>query len=934
MRKTFLTGFKAFCVGAMALAAVSCYDDSALRAEIDSLDERLTKVEKDLNEDIKNLSDLQATVANLETSLRKAIADGDAAVQKALEDKLTALEAKLNKAIQDGDKALADQLAAEKKTLTETLAALQAGLTSVTSSVEALQQTLTALEATVNSNYQTLLGKLDAADGVVDGYVKDITAAIAALQQADKDINAALLEAIAKISVVKVAEVDGKIVLTLADGSTVSLSKPLTNVDNNGLVTIVEVDGVKYWAIVGKEGHTGVEVGHPDQEIEFQVNAQTGELEYRVNGGEWISTGLKAAVQMENAAVITDFVDGEEYVEIVINGTKVVLPKYVADNSDLELTRTEVVVPFEGAKKVEVFAEGVADCYVMSKPDGWKAKIEDGILTVTAPKKAAVEIGAAETKGEVLLHATTAAGTCKVVKLDVEAIPGLTLEVDTFGNITVNNALASEKTNMWGDTSFGFTDFVFGLATPAEFNKDPKAYVEFYNSNWSAPVMDDIIFPSFYNVAEQGMYVEGEYEIDVVKYTVAEAYFMWYYSELPAGANFVVWVAPADAEGKAVVSDMVYTDYVNIKWEVAVKSATHSDITLTASVAGASKYIIGCVAESDYNNEWSQSTFEEYMLAPMGGPWTGFKNYGASNALGMEVAVADVPAEFNLSDLLGDKLAFGTNYKVWVMPLFDHLAKLNEAESVPEYDYYVYDFSGFDFHDHFMPFVLDAKTNEILAGGAHQAELTLNKKDFTSIYVNVTPSEGTESVYYAWYTPKEYAEFESDAEVFDALLMDCYFPLTEAEVVNKSYITPGEEWVLATVSVGTDGKYGEVVAQTFATTAIPYDSSIKATLDSLTKNAETGEYTAVFSVTGATKFVVYNYYSSSASAFPTNVCKSPGTYTQYKWADVVDGKATIVFKPSSASYDYLIYAGYNMVDTAVSGLSEQAYIQISTSLAQ
>jgi chromosome segregation ATPase len=212
MRKTFLTGFKAFCVGAMALAAVSCYDDSALRAEIDSLDERLTKVEKDLNEDIKNLSDLQATVANLETSLRKAIADGDAAVQKALEDKLTALEAKLNKAIQDGDKALADQLAAEKKTLTETLAALQAGLTSVTSSVEALQQTLTALEATVNSNYQTLLGKLDAADGVVDGYVKDITAAIAALQQADKDINAALLEAIAKISVVKVAEVDGKIV--------------------------------------------------------------------------------------------------------------------------------------------------------------------------------------------------------------------------------------------------------------------------------------------------------------------------------------------------------------------------------------------------------------------------------------------------------------------------------------------------------------------------------------------------------------------------------------------------------------------------------------------------------------------------------------------------------------------------------------------------
>lgn len=766
----------------------------------------------------------------------------------------------------------------------------------------------------------------------VHGELDDLTQRV---EQLEKDLNAdvknledLIAAASAKIAVVAVEQTDGKVVLTLADGSKVELSKPLENVDNSGLVTIVEEDGVKYWAVNGQEGHTGVPVGHPEYSIEFQINADTKELQYSVNGGEWVGTGVQALA--ENAAIMTDFVEGEDYVEIIVNGTKIVLAKYSEDNSILGVARADFFLRYEGQKTVQINQEAVAECYVMAKPDGWKANIVDGALVVTAPTKKAVEIGAAETEGLVLLHATSLTGACKVAKVEVKAGPGLTLVVDINGNVTIENSYYGESTNMWGETSFGFSDFIFGLATPSLFHEDPQAYVQYYNDNWGAPSWDDIIFPSAYNIVEQGIYVEGEYETDVVKTTVADAYFMMFYEELPDGANYVVWVAPTDSEGKAVIEDMVYTDYVNIKWNVAVKEVTHSDITLTAEVAGASKFIINAVAESSYNSEWNPMSFDDYMNAPMGGPWNGFKSYGAAEALGLVVNVEEVPAEFKLSEILGQKLAFGENYKIWVMPVFDHLAIYDEANSMPEYDYYVYDFSAFDYEDHFLPFVLDAKTNDIVAGGAYAATLTLNRNDFTSIYVDVEVSEGTESVYYYWYTPEEFDAFESDAEIMDALFMDCYMPLEASGQVNKTYINPGEEYYLATVSIGTDGKYGEVVAEKYSTLAIPFDENIKVELVSAELDAEGKNYTVTVNVTGATKVMGYNLTHSDYyyEQFPLNVCKNghKASYSGYQMADVVDGKAVLTFAKSTYKKDYYV-AAYNVTDGVVSAISAEFVVE-------
>ena len=882
-----------FCVAALSLLAVSsCYDDSSLwnefdsvHGEIDDLKAKIEALEKKLNDEVATLN---TKIGNLEAAYKAA-------------------DAELLSTLQAGDKELADALAA-------------------------------------------LNEELDALDGLVDGYIKSNDAALeTAIKQYQEELKALgdkltetaetlanadanTLKLLAAVGVTNVAHNEaGNVVITFTDETVIEVPAN-SNVGNTGLVTIIEEDGVKYWAVVLEDGtkkSLDVKVD-PELVLEFKVD-ENNHLTYSVNGGEFVTTD----VVIEECSALNivegfEYKEGDPFLTLTIGGVDYTLPVYKADNSSLVLGRADFFLRYEGSKNVKLLAEGMEEYYVMNEPDGWKAVIDGTTLMVTAPTRKAIEIGAAEAEGLVLVHGTTTDGKCKVAKVEVKAGPGLTLAVDIQGNVTIENSYYGESTNMWGETSFGFSGFIFGLATPELFKEDPEAYVQVYNDTWSAPSWDDIIFPSAYNFAEQGIYVEGEYETDVIKTTVADAYNSWMWEDLPAGAHYVVWIAPADGEGKAIIDDLIYTEYVNMTWNVAVKEVSHSDITVTAEVEGASKYIINAVAESMYNNEYNPMSFDDYMNMPMGGPWNGFKSYGAAEALGMVLDAADVPAEFKLSDILGEKLAFGENYKIWVMPVFDHLAIYDEANSMPEYDYYVYDFSAFDYEDHFLPFVIDAKTNDIVAGGEYSATLTLNNKTFTEIYVDVEVPEGTDMVYYAWYTAEDYALFESDAEVMASLFEECFMPLTESGQVSKTYVGPGEDYLLATVSIGTDGKYGEIVTFEESTLPIPYNETIKVELVSAELDAEGVNYTVTVNVTGATKVMGYNLTDSEyyQEQFPLNVCKNghKASYYGYQMADVVDGKAVLTFAKSTYKKDYYV-AAYNVTDGVVSAISAEFVVE-------
>lgn len=902
MKKTFL----AMCMVAMGFLAVSCYDDSRLWDEVESLGDRVEKLEKDLQADVENLNALQNKVNSLETSLTEAIAAGDKAVKDALEKKLTDLETKLTAAQQAGDNAIIAELLKEKETLNAALTALQEGLTGVTTSVSKLDAALKTLEATVGKNHTDLLAELDKVDGKVDGHITDMAAALATLKD---EATKAIAEAIAKIAVTKVETANGKIVLTLADGSKVEVSAPLANVENTGLVTVVEVEGVKYWAVVEADGtykNLDVVVGHPDQKIEFQVNATTGELEYRVNGGEWIGTGMDAASQVEGAVLVTNFEESDDYITMTIGGVEVVLPKYVPTEDYSVLVKAgKQFFKYGETKVVPVSVEGISTFVVMTKPDGWKAKINGSNLSVTAPDSLKIAAGNADADGMVVLHGNTADGRCKTAVLNVSTGVGLELTIDDAGMISVKNSITALSGNDWFGYQTDFADAYIGICTVDEFEAfasfrefftGAAEYGEFGSYGYLANVKGNLELGSFYE--------EGVYEVDEYSLSIADlGSSFWPSYEIEKGGRYVVWAVPQ-------TTDILYDEYVFAYYEPVtvepVAEISWGEITIDVTVYGSDVVYAGAVPASMFGEE-SGMTFDDYMEVGYGGmgPWKQFQQYGFE-AMGMPY---ENGSKISVAELNYGPLTPGETYYVWLMPV--------KGSKAP---------ADYDYEKDFKAYVYEY-TTELLVEGAEPAELSINEEEtnYSTMAVNVVPAEGT-TVYYYFYEVGEVDDM-TDQEIIADVMANCYYPTTESEVVTEEYLSDGVTKVLVAVAVSEDGKYA-ISTQSAYTLSYPYfeEGTVSYEVESVTL-AEDGYYTAVLNVTGdANKVVLYHNYSNSYSNMSKYVMEQN---TILNWADVVDGKATVTFKNRGASYSYAIVTLCKVTDGQVANLTKAVSFKIA-----
>ena len=526
MRKTFLT----FCTAALALLAVSScgkiWDEfDAVHGEIDDLKARVDQLEKDLNDAV---STINAKIGALETS------------QKALETKD---------------------------------AALAAEITSLTAEVDAIDGAID--------------GKISAAKDEVLAKIEELTGALNSKYEELKGKDAEVLAALVSVGVTKIEKNEaGNVVLTFTDGSTIVVGQYDENANNTGVVTVVEEDGVKYWAVVLADGTVeslGVEVGHVD--LQFDVDSESGELRYSVDGGAtWAPTGAFVAEGQES--LLTDFYQGEtgdyvfdedwneiavleDFYTVVFGGVEYYLPIYKVDNSVVTIKAGKTYFSYGESKLIEVSVADVTAMYVMTKPDGWRANLNGKKLTVTAPAEAAVTAGYAEADGEVLLHCTTVEGKCKVAKLAVATTAGFSLTVDAEGNVTIINPEVVTTISMWGDENTDFNDAYVGLADIAAFEADPVSYVQnvdsygglyTYINNWknNSADYDPETWEPIYKIG--GPYVPGEYEVDVINSTVADLYdaMVWSGDPLPRGSQFVVWACPMDDKGMPRTDDLVF----------------------------------------------------------------------------------------------------------------------------------------------------------------------------------------------------------------------------------------------------------------------------------------------------------------------------------------------------------------------------------------
>lgn len=840
MKKTL----KFFCLSAIALAAVSCYDDSGILEKLENLDERLTKVEAKLNTDVE----------------------------------------------------------------------------AINSKIEGLDAAYKLADAGFAESIKNLTTQLDALDGEVDGIVSTYTtdkeqllAAIAQLQQADENLakeDKKVLDALVSVGVTNVSKnADGDVVITFVDGASVTI--PTT--PQESLVTVVEVDGVKYWAVIedGVAKSLEVPVGHVD--IKFQVNEDNCLL-FSVDGGAtWQETGAYVA---DNADSLIDFYQGEtdemdwdtyEYIKedfytVVFGGETYYLPIYKVDNSVVALKAGKTYFSYGEVKVVDVVLSEITSMYVMSKPDGWRAKLDGKKLTVTAPAEANVASGVAEADGEVLLHCTTSEGKCKVAVLAVATTPGFSLTLAEDGTLTIVNPLVVSQINHMGDTITDFNDAYVGLAELAAFEADPIAYVSgiqdnddamWYGlSNWkmnSAEYDDD--WNMIYKIG--GAYTPVTYEVDFIETTVPEMYADWTYGDEIPATPFVVWACPMDESGMPRVADLVYAYYYpSIKATITEVAASTSDVEVSVSVIGTDNYYVGLVADEQLYG----FPIDEYMQMQEG-PFGYFQmalQYGMADYAFQKMGTqfggefGEQMTETITASMLnyGQPLMPNTHFYMWVFPVVDGV-----------------ELADYTYEKNLKPYIYEFTTAGLTAGGSATVEFGEESLSFSAMNVEVA-SEGATMIYYNWFDTDTYNAFVDDAAITEALLNEGYVIGDEmGTAVNQNKVTPGAEFFLVALAVDAEGKYGEVNSKRYAAPELTFSETFKASF---------GEFESSV------------YYSGYRYNFPINVEGGEAAKYYYVWSETEYTDEQLANLPLSYEYDYNFKNTTNVAAGQLAGMYANA----------
>lgn len=792
---------------------------------------------------------------------------------------------------------------------------LNAEVATINSKIDGLDAAYKLADAGFAESLQTLTTKLDALDGKLDGQVSTyatdkaaLLAEIEKLQKADENLakeDAKTLAALVAVGVTNVTKnTDGDVVITFVDGTSVTI--PTT--PQEGLVTVVEVEGVKYWAVVvnGVAQSLEVPVGHVD--VKFEVS-EDNYLLYSVDGGAtWNETGAYVA---DDADSLIDFYQGEtdeidwdtyEYIKedfytVVFGGETYYLPIYKVDNSVVALKAGKTYFAYGEAKTVDIVLSEITSMYVMSKPDGWRAKLDGKKLTVTAPAEANVASGVAEADGEVLLHCTTSEGKCKVAVLMVATTPGFSLTVSEDGTLVITNPEVVTQTNMWGETMTDFNDAYVGLAEVAAFEADPIAYVSgvqdnydamwYALSNWKMNTAEtDEDWNMIYTIG--GAYVPGEYEVDVIETTVPQMYADWTWGEEIPATPFVVWACPMDENGMPRTADLVYGYYYpSVKATITEVAASTSDVEVSVSVIGTDNYYVGLVAEEQLYG----FPIDEYMQMQEG-PFGYFQmalQYGMADYAFQQMGTQfggefgeQMPETITASMLnYGQPLMPNTKFYMWVFPVIDGV-----------------ELADYTYEKNLKPYIYEFTTAGLTAGGSATVEFGEAALSFTNMNV-VLASEGATMIYYNWFDTDTYNAFTDDAAITEALLNEGYVIGGDmGEAVNQNNITPGAEFFLVALAVDAEGKYGEVSSKLYTAPELTFSETFKASF---------GEYESSV------------YYSGYRYNFPITVEGGEAAKYYYVWSTTEYTDEQLANLPLSYAYDYNFRSTTNVAAGQLAG---------------
>ena len=440
----------------------------------------------------------------------------------------------------------------------------------------------------------------------------------------------------------------------------------------NGKVVVVDV-------VTDAEGNTTIKLSNGK---EITVFAAEDTLQYRVNDGV-----LEVSADGENWVAINGVTAEQVVANVVVNedGTVTIT---LADGQEFTVVKAELieceaakagVYVLPGATKEVAFCvnDAVVDINIMNQPLGWSATVEEAteapeagedeggaapmplaaggqnyVLKINGP---AASFKEAAKEGVVSVHFNTAAGACKVLKVNV-TLAELTLAVDGDGNITITNSIAYEQTDYFGEKFVDFANFHIGVMEAdvyAEYGNDAfrdNFSYGYYDANINSTQRNTGIF----NIVDELMrYEEGVCDVETIQITDAQlGGAFWPTYDFEYGKEYILFVT-IDSEllggyEVPVLDNAVMANYKKSLLKAEYVSSNWKGADFKFSLAGYTHYNIGWVSTQmveDYIGYGLATSVEDFIPFYING--MGVDSAGAivpdeNIEIGETVALADL----------------------------------------------------------------------------------------------------------------------------------------------------------------------------------------------------------------------------------------------------------------------------------------------------
>ena len=646
----------------------------------------------------------------------------------------------------------------------------------------------------------------------VDSIEKDLAALterVAALEKRLGEEVEALTALINGKVVVTGVEKDGDATkVTLSDGSSFTVYPECTVVDTDTdtdtYVSIAEDNGVLYFAIyeMGEfkdwltingekvpvyDGNDDDNVCdnpyQPEAPVAPQFKVEGESIMVSIDGGAtWVESGLSAAAAGAQIFAGVEVNDNNTVTFTLADGSTfdVIIAELIEFNS----TRAQSYIKAGETKEISFTVnDAVADINIMNQPLGWKATVEaavadeeaaegdepeagvlaaggtEFVLKVTAPSSEFVATGYAEKEGFISVHFNTAAGACKVAKLQVN-LAEITLDVDKAGNVTITNTLVDTYlySDWWGNSELisEFNNYYLAVMPLDYYTEDLESI---YNASWgdfNVPYAGGRISNFYMNLNDRNQatyYQEGVTESWTVVATVEEIidYLDWYDYLTYEGESFMVLVIPTDVEndGTLLLDQAIAAPFKQLNVNVVENEAERkfNNAYFNVKLRGGLAYNLFPMAVADIQEDIDMGYYtsvENYFEMAM-------QNYVAQpqwSSFGFKVSTDVVEENIALMDLLGYTLDYAPYFAIepnteYVMAIF------TEQEGKTEYT------------SEDLKYVYFATADIVEA--ATPAEYTIEYNDqrtYTNIGVDITVPEDTAVAYTRWY---EEEQMELDA---------------------------------------------------------------------------------------------------------------------------------------------------------------------------